>query len=79
MLRREDDMKEWQREIKKDEHIIGIVSPQGISTDDLIDVPDEAIEEEKPKKVAQKKAPVKKAPVKKTTAKKTVEKMEVEG
>ena len=71
MLRRKEDMKEWQAEALPKE-IKGQKAPEGIPTDDLPDVPVEAIPEVKPK--AEEKKPVMK---KKAPAKKKIEKIEV--
>ena len=62
MLRKPEDMKEWQREALKEEPVVGQKAPEGIPTDDLPEVPQEAIPEVKPKR----KPPQKKPVVKKT-------------
>ena len=64
MLRKKEDMKEWQVEALKEEDVIPATkAPEGFPTDDLIDVPQEAIEAPKPKKATAKKKAVKKIPV----------------
>ena len=76
MLRKPEDMKEWQRKafapnacqpapeskvsVKDMDEIQGIKAPDGVPTDDLVEIPKDAI------KVPKKKAPAKK----KTVAKK---------
>lgn len=59
MLRKPEDMKDWQKE-----EIIGVKAPEGLPFDDALEVPEEFIQEEKPKK-PKKKAPVKKNPIEK--------------
>ena len=79
MLRRKEDMKEWQVSavaptacqpakpskvsVKDMEEVKGVKAPEGVPTDDLIEVPKEAVEAPKPKKAPAKKKTVKKIPV----------------
>ena len=66
MLRKPEDMKEWQRDtLKSEEPIVGQKAPEGIPTDDLIDVPQVEVI---PVPLVQ---PRKKAPQKKPVVKKT--------
>ena len=69
MLRKPEDMKEWQKDSLQEDKIIGVKAPEGVPTDDLPDIPNGFASEVKPKK-----APVKK---KVTPKKKPIEKMEV--
>lgn len=49
MLRRKDDMKDWQKEAIQ-EPIVGIKAPEGIPVDDAPEIPEEIITEMKPKR-----------------------------
>lgn len=52
MLRRKDDMKDWQKGEAKQEPIQGIKTPDGIPVDDAPEIPDGFIPEMKPKRRA---------------------------
>ena len=47
MLRRNDDMKDWQKETLQ-EPIVGIKAPEGIPVDDAPEIPEDFVPEMKP-------------------------------
>ena len=69
MLRRKEDMKEWQREaLLKGEKIVGKKAPDALMYDDAPEIPEEAIPEVHEDPVLE--IPKEEKPVKKTTARK---------
>lgn len=72
MLRRKEDMKEWQKEALACEPIEAVKEP--VKKEVIAEVKKVEVAQEEPKKVEKKAPPKKKAPVKKT---KPMEKMEV--
>ena len=47
MLRRKEDMKDWQKEALP---VVGIKAPEGIPVDDAPEIPEEFVPEMKPKR-----------------------------
>ena len=77
MLRRKEDMKDWQAEaLPKEEKIVGRKAPNALPIEPPKEVPKEFVEEVK-ESVPVEKKPVKKATTKKKTTKK-VEKMSID-
>lgn len=68
MLRRKEDMKDWQKESLQEDKIVGRPAPDVIVYADAPEVPQEFIQEVKPKK----------APAKKKTTKKVEKPVEEE-
>lgn len=73
MLRRKEDMKEWQREaLLNEEKIVGKKAPDALMYDDAPEIPEEAIPEvhEAPVlEIPKEEKPVKKATTRKKTTK----------
>ena len=73
MLRRKEDMKEWQKEyLPKEENIVGKKAPDALMYDDAPEIPEEAIPEvhEAPVlEIPKEEKPVKKATTRKKTTK----------
>lgn len=69
MLRRKEDMKEWQREaLLNEEKIVGKKAPDALMYDDAPEIPEEAIPEVHEAPVLE--IPKEEKPVKKTTTRK---------